>query len=192
MRSGESARAEVGVVAVEVFGVEGREVVGELEGLGVEFEEAVAVVAASTIHVETAVAGGYDDVALRVGGGTGVAGPDAAVVGVGRGVEDGALLQGMGIVGDDPAVIRGDVAGASPGEGDGVVGEEQGGARIFMPGVEGWLAVFGAVSFTRRVALISTGPLNFSAPLVTARAWRVCLKSALARMLARSLVRARA
>ncbi len=156
-----SAGAEVGVVAVKVFGVEGREVVGEFERLGVEFEEAVAVVATASVDVEAAVASGYDDVAVGVGGGTGVGGPDATVVGVGRGVEDGALLEGVGVVGDDPAVVGGDVAGASPGERDGVVGEEQGGARVFMPWVEGKLAAFGAVSFAGEGGFDFYGAVEF-------------------------------
>ncbi len=106
--------AEVPIVRVHDFLVEGSEVVAddELVAVEVKLEDGVAVVAAAGLAgVEVSVAGGDVDVAGVVDGGACVGLPDAGVVAVGRGVEDGALAERVGVVGHDPAVVGSYVAG---------------------------------------------------------------------------------
>jgi len=56
-------------------------------------------------------------------------------------------VEGVGVVGHNPAVVGSDVAGGGPGEVDVSVEKEEGGAWIFFQRVEGDLAVGGAVAF---------------------------------------------
>ena len=118
-QEGDAAGAEIGVVTRELGGVEGGEVVGGCEGVAgeVELEDGVAVVAAALIGVEAALAGDYEDVAVTVGGGAD-AGPDAGGVSIRRGVEDGSLLESVGVITDDPAVVWGMVTEGCPREVD--------------------------------------------------------------------------
>ena len=108
--------AQVGIRSVELFLILGSEVVtqGETVRAQTQLQHAVAVVAAFGSGVKFSVTGGHEEIAVGVGCGAGVARPDSGFPGVGRGVEDSLLFQGLGVVGDDPAVIRANVTRGRP------------------------------------------------------------------------------
>src|SRR5216684_3534322 len=86
--------------------------------------------------IELAVSGDHEDVAVLVGGGTGVALPDGAVGSIGRSVENRFLLESVRFIGHQPTVVRADVARRTPREIDRVLRKKQSGARIFVERIE--------------------------------------------------------
>lgn len=154
MRSGlvgkqhRSSGAEVVVFGIQLVGIEWRKVIGNSQGapIEVELEQGVSIIAAAPRNIETAIARGGVNVAGAVGGNAGVAGPDAAVIGVGRNIDHSLLLQGLRIVSHDPSVIRPHIARGCPRKIDVAVRQQKSGARILAQRVEGHHAAGGSIT----------------------------------------------
>src|SRR5215475_8685091 len=100
-----AAGSDISVGFADALLIVRREVVADGERRAVEFEDGVAVVAATVVGVERAVASGDVEVAFRVDGGSGIAEPDSGFAAVGIYVEDGLLCECLRVVGHHPAVV---------------------------------------------------------------------------------------
>src|SRR5690242_13041889 len=104
-QQGWAAGSNIGVRVADAILIVRGEVVANGKSGAVEFEDGVDIVVASEGGVEGAVAGGHIDIALGVGGRSGVAQPDASFASIGIHIKNGLLRQGLRIVSHYPAVI---------------------------------------------------------------------------------------
>src|ERR1700676_1977804 len=133
-----AAGTKVAVRIVELFLIGRREIVAYRQSPGGErnFENGITIIVPAGRRRELTVACDEVNVAVGIGGGTGVRLPDATFLCAGSNIENASLLQCVRVVRHDPAVVGADVAGRSPGDEDIAVCQEQGGALIFTKRVE--------------------------------------------------------
>src|ERR1700686_834170 len=116
----------------------GGEIVAYGQSAGGErnFENGITIIMAACRCRESTVAGDEINIAVGIGGGTCVGLPDATLLCAGSNIQNAGLLQCVGVVRHDPAVVRSDVAGGSPGDKDIFICQEQCGALVFAQRIE--------------------------------------------------------
>src|SRR5207253_9258995 len=175
----EAAGAEIAVFVGKSLLVEGRKVVGNTKRAAIQgkFDEGITVICTACIGVKSAVADGDIYVTGAVGGKSTSRLPDAAALAIWCIVPDRDWMERGGVESDYPAMIEAVIVVGGPRQVNYSLGEQQGWTLqldfvwkviwplllpLPLPGTEPW---------------ITTGPPNFSAPLVISSACKRDVRS---------------